>query len=62
MNQNNGNNKGGGNNRNMMGLISLVLWALVITLSINYFLSLSATAKSTEIPSRWCGRGRYSRF
>ena len=51
MNQNN-NNKGSGgpgSNKNMMGIISIILWALIITLSINYVVSMMSTAKTTEI-------------
>ncbi|WP_317380827.1 ATP-dependent metallopeptidase FtsH/Yme1/Tma family protein, partial [uncultured Intestinimonas sp.] len=51
MNQNNnkgpGNNSGG--NKNMMGIISLILWALIITLMINYFTSSMARSNSTQI-------------
>ena len=44
------NRKGsGGSNKNMMGIISLILWALIITLMINYFTSSMSTSRSTQI-------------
>ena len=51
MNQNNSNKGSGGpgSNKNMMGIVSIILWALIITLSINYVTSKMATAKTTEI-------------
>ncbi|NCB62135.1 MAG: ATP-dependent metallopeptidase FtsH/Yme1/Tma family protein, partial [Clostridia bacterium] len=33
----------------MMGIVSIILWALVITLGLNYLLSASSTAKTEEI-------------
>ena len=51
MNQNN--NKGSGNNsggnKNMMGIVSIVLWALIIVLMVNYVTSMATTRQSTEI-------------
>ena len=51
MNQNN--NKGSGNNsggnKNMMGIISIILWALIIVLMVNYVTSMATTRQSTEI-------------
>ncbi len=38
-----------GSNRNLMGIISIIVWALVITLLMNYFTSMFAHADSTEI-------------
>ena len=44
------NRKGsGGSNKNMMGIISLILWALIITLMINYFTSSMSTSHSDQI-------------
>lgn len=37
------------NKRNMMGIASIILWALVITILINYFTSMASAANSTEI-------------
>jgi len=51
LNQNN--NKGSGNNsggnKNMMGIISIILWALIIVLMVNYVTSMATTRQSTEI-------------
>ena len=48
MDQNN--RKGsGGNNKNMMGIVSIILWALIITLMINYFTSSMSTSRSEQI-------------
>ena len=51
MNQNN--NKGSGNNsggnKNMVGIISIILWALIIVLMVNYVTSMATTRQSTEI-------------
>ena len=48
MDQNN--RKGsGGSNKNMMGIISIILWALIITLMINYFTSSMSTSRSNQI-------------
>ncbi len=49
-NSGNNQNKGTGPNRNYIGIISIILWALVITLSLNQLLSWRANAQSTEIP------------
>ena len=38
-----------GNNKNLMGIASIIIWALVITLLMNYFTSMFAHADSTEI-------------
>ena len=44
------NRKGsGGSNKNMMGIISIIIWALIITLMINYFTSSMSTSRSTQI-------------
>ena len=40
---------GSGGNKNMMGIISIILWALIITLMINYFTSSMSTSRSTQI-------------
>ena len=48
MDQNN--RKGsGGSNKNMMGIISIIIWALIITLMINYFTSSMSTSRSNQI-------------
>ncbi len=39
-----------GNNKNLMGILSIIIWALIITLLMNYFTSMFAHADSTEIP------------
>ncbi len=41
--------KGGGNNKNTMGIVSIILWALIITLMVNYVTSMATTKQSTEI-------------
>ena len=45
---------GNNNKRNLMAIASIVLWALVITILVNYFTGMAAQANSTEI--------RYSEF
>ena len=45
---------GNNNKRNLMAIGSIVLWALVITILVNYFTGMAAQANSTEI--------RYSEF
>ncbi len=45
---------GSNNKRNLMGIASIVLWALIITILVNYFTGMAAQANSTEI--------RYSEF
>lgn len=43
-------NTGSNNNkRNLMGIASILLWALVVTILVNYFLSMSNQANSTLI-------------
>ena len=42
--------RGHGPNKNMIGVISIILWALVITLIINYTFSSYNTSKTVEIP------------
>ncbi|WP_279279978.1 ATP-dependent zinc metalloprotease FtsH [Pseudoflavonifractor sp. 524-17] len=42
-------NGGGNNRRNLMGIVSIILWALVVTILINYFTSMADSARSTEI-------------
>ena len=43
-------NTGSNNNkRNLMGIASILLWALVVTILVNYFLSMSNQANSTRI-------------
>nr|WP_276858101.1 ATP-dependent zinc metalloprotease FtsH [Intestinimonas timonensis] len=50
MDHNNRKGSGGsGGNKNMMGIISIILWALIITLMINYFTSSMSTSRSTQI-------------
>lgn len=34
---------------NIMGLISLVVWALIITALLNYFFSFASTANAVEV-------------
>ena len=47
-NQNNG--RGGGNGkRNLTAIVSVVLWALVITVLINYITSIAQRANTEEI-------------
>ena len=38
-----------GGNKNMMGIVSIILWALIITLMINYFTSTMSTSHSQQI-------------
>ena len=40
---------GSNNKRNVMGIVSIILWALVVTILINYFTSMASSANSTEI-------------
>ena len=47
--QNNNRGKGGGNKRNTTAIISIVLWALVLTLLVNYATSRARSANSEEI-------------
>ena len=50
MNQNNRKGSGGsGGNKNMMGIVYIIIWALIITLVINYFTSSISTSRSTQI-------------
>ncbi len=42
-------NGGPNNKRNLMGIVSILLWALVITILVNYFLSMSSQANSDLI-------------
>ena len=51
MNQNNKNkgSRGTGPNKNMMGIVSIILWALVFTLFINYLFSSYSTSKTVEV-------------
>ncbi len=39
----------GGSNKNLMGIVSIVLWALIIVLMVNYVTSMATTRQSTEI-------------
>ena len=49
-NQNNNRGKGGGNNRrNTTAIISIILWALVLTVLVNYATSMARSANSVEI-------------
>ena len=49
LNNNNKKNSGGKKNSpNIMGLISLVVWALIITALLNYFFSIASTAQPPE--------------
>jgi len=43
------NSGGGNNNKNLMGIVSIVLWALIIVLMVNYVTSMATTRQSTEI-------------
>ena len=50
---NNQNRKGPGGtgpNKNLMGIVSIILWALVFTLFINYLFSSYSTSKTIEVP------------
>ena len=38
---------GSNNKRNVMGIVSIILWALVVTILINYFTSMASSANST---------------
>ena len=50
LNNNNKKNSGGKKNSpNIMGLISLVVWALIITALLNYFFSIASTANAVEV-------------
>ena len=53
MNQNDRNNKKGlggpGSNKNLMGIVSVIAWALVVTLMVNYFYSSMGTSHSQQI-------------
>ncbi len=51
MNPNNNNKgpRGSGPNKNMVGIVSIILWALVFTLFINFLFSSYSTAKSVEV-------------
>ncbi len=46
---NNKNGKGGGPKRNIMGIVSIVIWAVVIVVLFNYFTSTVATSGQVEI-------------
>ena len=48
MNQNSG-GKGPSSNKNIMGIVSIILWALVITLMVNFLYTSMSTSKSTKI-------------
>ena len=49
-NQNNNRGKGGGNSRrNATAIISIILWALVLTVLVNYATSMARSANSVEI-------------
>ena len=49
-NQNNNRGKGGGNNRrNVTAIVSIILWALVLTVLVNYATSMARSANSVEI-------------
>ena len=49
-NQNNNRGKGGGGNRrNTTAIISIILWALVLTVLVNYATSMARSANSVEI-------------
>ena len=43
------NGSGGNNRRNLMGLVSIIIWALVITILVNYLTSLADQGSSIEI-------------
>ena len=48
--QNNNRGKGGGNNkRNITAIVSIILWALVLTVLVNYATSMFRQANSVEI-------------
>lgn len=48
--QNNNRGKGGGNNRrNVTAIVSIILWALVLTVLVNYATSMFRQANSVEI-------------
>ena len=47
--KNNRNGKGGGSKKNMMGIVSIVLWAVVIVVVINQFISSAAMSGQVEI-------------
>ena len=48
--QNNNRGKGGGNNkRNITAIVSIILWALVLTVLVNYASSMFCQANSVEI-------------
>ena len=42
-------NKKGNNNKNLMGMLQILFWALLITILFNYFTSMYARSDSTEI-------------
>ena len=49
-NQNNNRGKGGGGNRrNITAIVSIILWALVLTVLVNYATSMARSANSVEI-------------
>ena len=48
-NKNNNRGKGGGNRRNTTAIISIILWALVLTVLVNYATSMARSANSVEI-------------
>ncbi len=48
-NQNNNRGKGGGSRRNTTAIISIILWALVLTVLVNYATSMARSANSVEI-------------
>ena len=47
--QNNNRGKGGGNKRNVTAVVSILLWALVLTVLVNYATSLFRQANSVEL-------------
>ena len=47
--QNNNRGKGGGSKRSTTAIISIILWALVLTLLVNYATSRARSANSVEI-------------
>ena len=53
MDSNNRNNRNGGNkknNKNLRSVISLIGWALVLTLVFNYILAATSGGRSFEVP------------
>ena len=52
-NQNNDRGKGGGSKRNTTAIISIILWALVLTLLVNVATSRFQQANSVEVLCPW---------